>query len=171
MKTLRHSLVASLIAVALGSCLTAMAQSPGTVTAAPTPTNTAKTKSGTDLAGDLAKADLAKQGITNPTPSQLSAARASVTDQRAKGIGWGQIAQSRGLNLGQVVSAANRERRDARKAQAKSKSVNDKHGKTGHTSRSTHSGANHKSGGAKGSEHGGSHDGGGGGHGGGGHGK
>ena len=64
---------------------------------------------------DLAKASLAKQGIAHPTPAQLAAERKSIADQRAQGKGWGVIAQSLGLNLGQVISSANHARHDARK--------------------------------------------------------
>ena len=50
----------------------------------------------------LAQASLAKQGVTNPTPSQLSAA----LGERAQGLGWGQIAKGMGVKLGSVVSAS-----------------------------------------------------------------
>lgn len=68
-----------------------------------------------DLAGDMAKANLAKQGISNPTPTQLELARQSVLNQRAKGMGWGQIANALGLNLGKVISASAHAGNDARK--------------------------------------------------------
>jgi len=78
-----------------------------------------------DLAGDMANADLAKQGISNPTPTQLAAARQSVLDQRAKGMGWGQIANALGLNLGKVISAAARERKEGRQQTPQGASKND----------------------------------------------
>ena len=79
---------------------------------APTPAPEAVPK---NFIYDLAKASLAKQGIANPTPAQLAAERKSIADQRAQGKGWGVIAQSLGLNLGQVISSANHARNDARK--------------------------------------------------------
>ncbi len=61
-----------------------------------------------DFATELAKADLAKKGITAPTQMELDVAAKSIQDQRASGMGWGEIANSLGLKLGPVVSAANR---------------------------------------------------------------
>lgn len=57
---------------------------------------------------ELAKAQLAKAGVTEPTTSQISEAETSIQAQRESGMGWGQIANSLGLSLGAVVSAANR---------------------------------------------------------------
>src|SRR5712664_944291 len=69
----------------------------------------------------LAQAELSKLGITNPTPSQLQAALTggSVTTSsgqsvqlsgilamRAEGNGWGQIANSLGFKLGDVMRSA-----------------------------------------------------------------
>ncbi|MEO8118615.1 MAG: hypothetical protein ABI606_04740 [Rhodoferax sp.] len=73
-----------------------------------------------NIALSLAKADLAKQGITSPTPSQLAAAlngglvttatgtvtMAGVLAQRQTGLGWGQIANAMGVKLGSLVSAS-----------------------------------------------------------------
>lgn len=73
-----------------------------------------------NIALSLAKADLARQGISNPTPAQLAAAlnggtmatpTATVTmtgvlAQRQAGLGWGQIAKTMGVTLGSVVSAS-----------------------------------------------------------------
>jgi hypothetical protein len=73
-----------------------------------------------NIALSLAKADLSKQGITNPTPSQLAAAlnggsittatgpvaMRGVLAQRQEGLGWGQIANAMGVKLGSVVSAS-----------------------------------------------------------------
>lgn len=69
----------------------------------------------------LAKQQLASYGITDPTPQQIQAALTGGTiisgdataqpvvlkgilTQRADGMGWGQIAKSSGMNLGQVIS-------------------------------------------------------------------
>ena len=72
----------------------------------------------------LAEADLAKLGITQPTPDQIQAALdggsvttgsgstatttqlAGVLALRNQGQGWGQVAQSLGVNLGTAVSNA-----------------------------------------------------------------
>ncbi|GAB3027710.1 hypothetical protein GCM10027285_07330 [Oleiagrimonas citrea] len=69
----------------------------------------------------LAQADLAAAGITDPTADQLEAALnggtvtlddgstvdlQGVLALRASGQGWGQIAQTLGVNLGAVVSAS-----------------------------------------------------------------
>jgi hypothetical protein len=74
-----------------------------------------------DISLALAQAELAKLGITNPTPAQLQAALTggSVTtssgqsvqvngilSMRAGGKGWGQIAQSMGFKLGDVVRSS-----------------------------------------------------------------
>ena len=70
----------------------------------------------------LAQAQLAKAGITNPTPADIEAVlnggtitngTASTTFtgvlvQRASGLGWGQIAHAGGLNLGRIVSAVSK---------------------------------------------------------------
>lgn len=73
----------------------------------------------------LAKADLEKQGVAEPTTEQLALAASNVQALRDKGMGWGAIANSLGLRLGAVVSAANRadkeeraEREMARKVKA-----------------------------------------------------
>lgn len=63
-----------------------------------------------NFAGELAKADLAKKGVTTPTKSQLDASTQSIQGMRTSGMGWGQIANSLGLRLGDVVSTANREK-------------------------------------------------------------
>ena len=66
----------------------------------------------------LARFQLAQQGITNPTPTQLQTALnggtitvngktvdyQGILQMRADGMGWGQIAQSAGTKLGPVVS-------------------------------------------------------------------
>ena len=82
----------------------------------------------TYISMSLAKAQLASYGITNPTPEQLQAAMTGGTftvtkiaadgttttetltidgilNQRASGMGWGQIANANGFKLGRVISA------------------------------------------------------------------
>lgn len=68
----------------------------------------AQTSPSRSFTTDLATANLAKTGVAAPTPEQLSAAETSIQAQRDSGMGWGQIANSLGLSLGAVVSAANR---------------------------------------------------------------
>lgn len=58
----------------------------------------------------LAEASLKKQGITNPTPAQLEASVMKVLTMRADGKGWGQIAQSYGVKLGDVKRSERPER-------------------------------------------------------------
>ncbi|PKO61506.1 MAG: hypothetical protein CVU24_08420 [Betaproteobacteria bacterium HGW-Betaproteobacteria-18] len=76
---------------------------------APTAPQTSPSRSFTT---DLAKASLAKDGVTEATApdyqTQLTAAETSIQALRDAGMGWGQVAHSLGLNLGAVVSAANR---------------------------------------------------------------
>ena len=74
-----------------------------------------------DIALSLAKVDLAKLGITNPTPAQLQATlnggtfastsgpvtMAGILVQRQSGIGWGEIAKSMGVKLGTSVRTSN----------------------------------------------------------------
>jgi len=69
---------------------------------------------------DLAQRQLAAQGITNPTPSQLQAAMtggtitgpkgtmtyAGVLQLRSQGMGWGQVAHSIGVHPGMGKSTA-----------------------------------------------------------------
>ena len=56
-----------------------------------------------NIALSLAEASLKQQGITNPTSEQLQGALMGVLKQRADGKGWGQIANSMGFKLGEVV--------------------------------------------------------------------
>jgi hypothetical protein len=56
-----------------------------------------------NIALSLARASLDEQGITDPTPRQLEAAVMDVLELRAEGKGWGQIAQSLGFKLGDVM--------------------------------------------------------------------
>ena len=60
-----------------------------------------------EMALQLARANLSQQGITEPSIGQLALATSDVQAQRDSGMGWGQIANSLGLRLGSVVSAAN----------------------------------------------------------------
>jgi hypothetical protein len=68
------------------------------------------------IALSLARAQLAREGIAQPTPQQLRAAllgsrskAAPATDgilvRRAAGFGWGRIAHALGLKLGTIVDA------------------------------------------------------------------
>lgn len=80
-----------------------------------------------NIALSLAKASLAQQGITNPTPAQVSAALnggvvtsstsstslVGVLAQRQSGSGWGEIAHALGVKLGSVVSASKTEKSKA----------------------------------------------------------
>jgi hypothetical protein len=168
------ALVFSLGGMAASAQTTAPSAAPVVVVAVPTPapapapkTTSPQTK---DLTGDLAKASLAKQGITNPTRAQLAAERRAIADQRAKGMGWGQIAQSLGLNLGQVVSASNHARHEDRKEsdegkeKSKHRSENKEHKEhMKHSSSTTRGGDHGGAGKSTGSEHGSSHAGSGGG--------
>lgn len=61
-----------------------------------------------DFVSLIAKANLTQQGIASPTEAQLGKATDDVAAMRASGMGWGAIANSLGLRLGDVVSAANR---------------------------------------------------------------
>lgn len=168
MKNLRKPLALALTVLSLCVGASALAQTTVSATVGTTtpPTGTAAPVTQTVPKGfvtDLAKASLAKQGITNPTKAQLDAESKAIAAQRAQGQGWGVIAQSLGLNLGQVVSAANQARRDARKEQSQR---NDSDGKGKH--KSEHKSDPMPAGGAHTSQ---SHGSGGGSHGGGGSGS
>jgi hypothetical protein len=56
-----------------------------------------------NIALSLAKADLNKQGITNPTPQQIEGSLKNILGARADGKGWGEIANSMGFKLGEVM--------------------------------------------------------------------
>jgi hypothetical protein len=94
--------VKTLISAALLSGVGVMAQ---TATPPATPPQSGAAQSGSPFAVALAKESLAKGGNTTPTQAQVDAAVASIQAQRASGMGWGQIASSLGLNLGNIVSA------------------------------------------------------------------
>lgn len=53
----------------------------------------------------LAQASLAKQNVTNPTLAQVESAVMDILQMRAAGQGWGQIAQSIGVKLGDLKRA------------------------------------------------------------------
>lgn len=130
------------------------------------------------IALSLAKATLEKQGITNPTPAQISAALngglissatgtmsvPGVLSQRTSGMGWGQIAQAMGVKLGAVVSASKTDKSKADAAgsklavKSKGQSEADNSKKT-----ETHSSAGENHSGGHGGGHGGGNGGGGGG--------
>jgi hypothetical protein len=50
----------------------------------------------------LAQESLKQQGISNPTPDQLKSAVSGVLDQRAQHKGWGEIAKSMNVKLGDL---------------------------------------------------------------------
>ena len=50
----------------------------------------------------LAQESLKQQGITNPTSDQLKTAVMGVLDQRAQHKGWGEIAKSMNVKLGEL---------------------------------------------------------------------
>jgi uncharacterized membrane protein YgcG len=97
MKPTQKSLAVCLISAALLGSFSVSAQ-----------TQTPQTSPNRSFTTELATAQLAKAGVTEPTTEQLSTAETSIQAQRDTGIGWGQIANSLGLSLGAVVSAANR---------------------------------------------------------------
>lgn len=59
----------------------------------------------------LARADLTRQGIANPSTAEIrgaligSGGRTGILQQRADGLGWGKIAQRLGFKLGKVVGS------------------------------------------------------------------
>jgi hypothetical protein len=126
------------------------------------------------IALSLAKASLAQQGITNPTPVQLSAALngglvtsstsstslVGVLAQRESGSGWGQIAQSLGVKLGSVMSASKTDKSSAGRETDSSHAVTKGKTERNKGNDDANNGASHAS--AR-SSHGGSNAGGGGG--------
>jgi hypothetical protein len=80
----------------------------------PGSTSTSTTAEGKDFSLQLAKAELAEQGIRHPTQRQIDAARSSIQARRSRGEGWGEIAHSLGLNFGKVVSASNHREQDGK---------------------------------------------------------
>lgn len=89
-----------------------------------------------NIALSLAKASLAKENITNPTPAQLATALNSVLGQRSQGMGWGKIAQSMDVKLGSIVSASHTDK-SGKKADHAAKADSDAkadHASKGHSS-------------------------------------
>ena len=64
-----------------------------------------------DNALALTQVSLRKRGITKPTPEQLKTALTALLDERAAGQGWGEIAHSLGVGLGEVKDAQDRRER------------------------------------------------------------
>lgn len=118
MKLTQKSWAVGLMSAALLGGLAVSAQTvTGTVTGTTTPTTTdPQTSPSRSFVTDLAKASLAKEGVTDPTGKALSDAEAKIQALRDSGMGWGQIANSLGLHLGAVVSAANRAQPEAQNA-------------------------------------------------------
>jgi hypothetical protein len=69
-----------------------------------------------DNALALTEASLEQQGIGDPSPEQLKAALLGVLEQRADGKGWGQIAHSLDIRLGEVKRSERAPERVARAA-------------------------------------------------------
>lgn len=132
-------------------------------------TETPQTSPSRSFVTDLAKAKLAKDGNTDPTDANLLAAKADIQAQRDSGMGWGAIANSLGLKLGAVVSAANRAEPATQNAANKSEKSGQA-GQSASTGSRSDSGAGN-SGGKGGGNSGGNGGGGGGNSGGGGRGK
>lgn len=134
-----------------------------------------------NIALSLAKADLARLGIVNPTPAQLAAAlnggtittasgtvtMAGVLAQRQSGMGWGQIAQARGVTLGSLVSGSKTDKAGKKEVPFSSIQQSNAPGKSeqahsGNQGNSGNKGGNSSGSGSGGSSAGGSHGGGGG---------
>jgi hypothetical protein len=94
--------------VAAGGVVTSTVASPSTIDA-----DSKKAKSRQkDLVTMIAMASLTKQGIATPTTDQVAAAVVDVKAKRDAGMGWGALANSLGLRLGDVVSASRSARRN-----------------------------------------------------------
>ena len=136
-----------------------------------------------NIALSLAKADLSRLGITNPTPAQLAAAlnggtvttasgtvaMAGILAQRQSGQGWGQIANAMGVTLGSVVSKSKTDKagkKDAPILKAEESRSASSPGKSDQAHTSSNKGGNSSAGGGHGSSGSGSGSGGGGGGGG-----
>jgi hypothetical protein len=76
-----------------------------------------------NIALALAQESLKEKGITNPTPDQLKSALSGILQQRADGKGWGEIANSMGFKLGDVMRSDKADKvakdRDARERTAR----------------------------------------------------
>lgn len=164
MKT-RHqlSLTGGLLAVTTVVCMGAASAADVVVTVGSPPTPTTPTSSPSArqqaFAMQLAKADLGKQGVTEPTTEQLALAVSKVQSLRDQGMGWGAIANSLGLRFGGVVSAAHR----ADQAEKHARSPDAGHGRgdgAGHSGRSGEDAGGGSSSGASGGGKGGGNGGG-----------
>ncbi len=126
-----------------------------------------------NIALSLAKADLARLGIINPTPAQLAAAlnggtittssgtvtMAGILAQRQSGQGWGQIANAMGVTVGSLVSKSKTDKAGKKEApilNAKESRASNSPGKSdqAHAS-SSNKGGNSSGGGGHGSSGGG----------------
>ena len=145
-----------------------------------TPTNqpvtftpaTAKLSPGeVNIALSLAKAELSKAGITQPSPAQLAAAlnggsvtsptgsqvqMKGVLSERSAGLGWGQIAHALGFKLGALVSAS---KTDQVGQKEKHESDSHENARKGDSASASHAGGASNAGGNGGGD-GGSHGGG-----------
>lgn len=161
-----------------GTTVTLSATSPTAPAASFTPATGKLGYGNINIALSLAKADLAKQGITNPTPAQLAAAlngglvttatgpvtMAGVLAQRQAGLGWGQIANAMGVTLGSLVSASKTDKAGAKTERAAKEDVSGKSGDAHGNSGKGNAGGNGGGGGNSGGGNGGGNSGGGGGH-------
>lgn len=81
----------------------------------------------------LTEASLKQKGITNPTSDQLKSALNDVLQQRASGKGWGEIANSMGFRLGDVLRSERADRvaqdRRGRDERAEHEDRNDRAGR------------------------------------------
>jgi hypothetical protein len=93
--------VVGLMSAALLGSLAVSAQTVTVTDATPPATTDSQTSLSRSFTADLAKASLVKDGENAKTEE-------SIQKMRDDGMGWGQIANALGLNLGAVVSAANR---------------------------------------------------------------
>lgn len=169
MQVIKNPWAVGLISAALLGGLGVSAQTvTATVSVTDTTTAEPQTSPSRSFTTDLAKAQLAKDGVAEPTETQLSDAEKSIQAMRDTGMGWGQIANSLGLSLGAVVSAANRAQPAAAQNAANANKPTDSGQKsqTAAASGRSDSGAGNSSG--KGGGNSGGGNGGGGGHGGGG---
>lgn len=81
-----------------------------------------------DLSTSIALASLAKQDVTDPTVEQVDSAVSDVNAMRASGMGWGLIANTLGLRLGDVVSASRAaNKQDRRMAKTGEDATNERH--------------------------------------------
>jgi hypothetical protein len=166
-----------------GSSVTLKPNDAQSGTSQPVTFTPATTKLGTgevNIALSLAKAELSKLGITQPTPAQLAAAlnggtvtsstgaqvqMKGVLTERKAGMGWGQIAQAMGFKLGALVSASKTEHAGQKeKSEKDGKGEKDAHedlhkggsADASHGATAGNGGGNGGNGGGNGGSHGGS---------------